>query len=179
MLNSSLITLNIVNSYRKLIDRDQCLPSTTARALMTFQATFGVFPKILACGKTSCATVELLLSSRKELIPCEDKISPPQFSSLILIDRSTDITSPLLTPTSYNALLERFLDAKWNKVPVKQAEKPDKTVHLTNDPFFNELRNVHVKHAARIISQKLRTLKSSFDESHGNTFWKDTFQKVF
>lgn len=37
MLNSSLITLNIVNSYRKLIDRDQCLPSTTARALMTFQ----------------------------------------------------------------------------------------------------------------------------------------------
>ena len=37
MLNSSLITLNIDNSYRKLIDRDQCLPSTTARALMTFQ----------------------------------------------------------------------------------------------------------------------------------------------
>ena len=46
--------------------------------------------------------------------------------------------SPLLTPTSYNALLERFLEAKWNKVPVKQEEKPDKTVHLTNDPFFND-----------------------------------------
>ena len=49
-------------------------------------------------------------------------------------------------------------------------EGPDgkpKKINLSHDEPINEqLADVHVKHAGRIISEKLRTLKAAFDERH-------------
>ena len=49
-------------------------------------------------------------------------------------------------------------------------EGPDgkpKKINLSHDEPINEqLADVHVKHAGKIISEKLRTLKAAFDERH-------------
>ena len=136
VLNSSFFTLNIPNSFRRATDSDQFLASTSSRALSTLQVAFGVIPQILAFGKDSCATLQLLLNSRRELEECErNRTGQNQISTMIMLDRRVDPVTPLLTPTSYNALLDARLDAKWNKVVLKSKdpEKKDKTIHLSND----------------------------------------------
>ena len=97
---------------------------------------FGVIPQVLALGKDSCATMDLLLSSRRELQDCErNRTGTNQISTLILLDRSVDPVSPLLTPSTYNALLDAKLDAKWNKVtlPTEGENEKPKTIHLSHD----------------------------------------------
>ena len=97
---------------------------------------FGVIPQVLALGKDSCATLDLLLSSRRELQECErNRTGTNQISTLILLDRAVDPISPLLTPSTYNALLDAKLDAKWNKVtiPAEGENEKSKTIHLSHD----------------------------------------------
>lgn len=136
VLNPSFFTLNIPNSFRRSADKDQFLASTASRALSTLQVAFGIIPQVLAFGKDSCATMELLLSARRELEESErNRTGTNQISTLIMLDRRVDLISPLLTPTTYNALLDAKLDAKWNKVTLKSEDKneKDKTIHLSYD----------------------------------------------
>ena len=97
------------------------------------------------------------------------RTGPNQISSLIILDRTVDPVSPLLSPTSYYGLLADELDLKWNSITLKPEDadaKPKKVSLSPDEPINEELSDVHVKHAARIISQKLRTLKAAFDERH-------------
>lgn len=61
VLNPYFFTLNIPNSFRRSINKDQFLTSTSSRALSTLQVAFGIIPQILAFGKDASATMELLL----------------------------------------------------------------------------------------------------------------------
>ena len=112
----------------------------------------------------------MILNPLKEFDAIERKrTGPNQISSLIILDRTVDPVSPLLSPTSYYGLLADELDLKWNSITLKPEDsdaKPKKVSLSPDEPINEELSDVHVKHAARIISQKLRTLKAAFDERH-------------
>ena len=47
------------------------------------------------------------------------RTGPNQISSLIILDRTVDPVSPLLSPTSYYGLLADELDLKWNSITLK------------------------------------------------------------
>ena len=47
------------------------------------------------------------------------RTGPNQISSLIVLDRTVDPVSPLLSPTSYYGLLADELDLKWNSITLK------------------------------------------------------------
>ena len=84
----------------------------------------------------------------------------------------------MISPTSYYGLLADELGLKWNSITLttsggdsndsgsKPEVKPKKVSLSPDEPINEELSDVHVKHAARIISQKLRILKAAFDERH-------------
>jgi len=170
VLGPYLFTLNIPNSFEKIIQKDQILLSATSRALATLQVAFGTFPYILSLGADSNEAAELIIGKRSEFDAIERKrTGPNQISSLIILDRTVDPVSPLLSPTSYYGLLADELDLKWNSITLKPDDsdaKPKKVSLSPDEPINEELSDVHVKHAARIISQKLRTLKAAFDERH-------------
>jgi len=172
VLDPLLFSINIDNSFSKSLQKDQVLLSSTARALSTLQVAYGVIPNVLALGHESTAAVDLLIEKRREFDAVERKrTGPNEVSTLIVLDRSIDLVSPLLRPTSYYALLAEEYQTKWNSVTLEAnggdgGAKPKK-VNLSHDEPINEqLADVHVKAAGKLISEKLRTLKAAFDERH-------------
>lgn len=64
VLGPYLFTLNIPNSFEKIIQKDQILLSATSRALATLQVAFGTFPYILSLGADSNEAAELIIGKR-------------------------------------------------------------------------------------------------------------------
>ena len=64
VLGPYLFTLNIPNSFEKIIQKDQILLSATSRALATLQVAFGTFPYILSLGADANEAAELIIGKR-------------------------------------------------------------------------------------------------------------------
>ena len=64
VLGPYLFTLNIPDSFQKIIQKDQILLSATSRALATLQVAFGTFPYILSLGADSNEAAELIIGKR-------------------------------------------------------------------------------------------------------------------
>jgi hypothetical protein len=79
-----------------------------ARSIMKIQALFGgLIPTIRYIGKNAETVNSILTSMRKKV---EKKLSTTSsdFSSLILIDRRVDMVSPLVTPLTYEGLIDHY-----------------------------------------------------------------------
>ena len=128
VLDPFLFSINVDNSFKKSLQKDQILLSSTARALSALQVAFGVIPNVLSFGRDATAATELLLEKRREFDAIERKrTGANEVQTLIVLDRSIDVVSPLLRPTSYYALLAEEYQTKWNSVTLEGAEgKPRK-----------------------------------------------------
>ena len=71
---------------------------------------------MLSFGHEATEATKLLLEKRREFDSIERKrTGANEVSTLIVLDRSIDVVSPLLRPTSYYALLAEEYQTKWNR----------------------------------------------------------------
>lgn len=200
-LDSNLYTLNIANSFVSYNDpkmKESDIRQYISRlciGLVSLVRVLGVLPIIRApCGGPAEMLAHELCNSLRECLSPRGSahsifgdflVSDRPRPLLLILDRSSDSTSPLLHASSYLALVDDLLDCHLNKVTVtvslKSAAPTKKTYDLNTqqDPFFNryacapfpEAIDAHEKETAAVLKREaeIRSSKpSASDNFDGN-----------
>ncbi|KAL0482286.1 vacuolar protein sorting protein VPS33 [Acrasis kona] len=155
-----------------------------ARGIMKMQALFGgLVPVIRYAGKNAKIVHDILVSLRKKV---EKKLSSTasDFASIILIDRKVDLATPLMTPFTYEGLIDHFYGINNNVITLdffSQAEQetpnddeheepkspppktaPQKMPLNDDDQVFNIIR--HLNFSA--LRDHLRTIITEIDQKY-------------
>lgn len=90
-----------------------------ARGLVTLQSLYGDFGTVLGKGRYVRQVYELMTRLRRDLgSPTPGLESPsasaiyPHFDTLLMIDRSADLVTPLVTQLTYEGLIDEFYSIK-------------------------------------------------------------------
>ena len=98
--------LSISLSYRDTyLQNDLTSLQALANSILVLQQLYGVIPNITAIGPHSQAIVDMILQYRLEG-KLQEVDLPPEIDRLILIDRSVDMVTPLITPLTSEGVID-------------------------------------------------------------------------
>ncbi|KAJ3390103.1 hypothetical protein HDU84_007928 [Entophlyctis sp. JEL0112] len=161
------------------LHKDPSCLHTIAKAIMKVQALHGIIPKIIGKGNHAYALAELLLRLRRELDASavnSDKNSARESSngsspavfpaktdidSLIILDRTVDLVTPLCMQLTYEGLVDEFFGIQTTFVQVNEtfisqptagaSKSSDRT--STNPP---KLKKVSLNPASDLLFSQIR-----------------------
>jgi len=89
--------------------------------------------------------------------------------TLIVMDRSLDFVSPLLSPLTYEALLDEIIGIKGKSVTFGPEITGSNIVKhvLTNDPVFEKTRSLHFSQVVKNLLAQKDEIKRTQDETAG------------
>ncbi|KAI9592484.1 vacuolar protein sorting-associated protein 33A [Syncephalis fuscata] len=111
-LDTDLLSLELKDTFKGLyIDGDYSSLYNVARAVMRLQTEYGFFPRILGKGDMAKVLTDILLQMRRELATQNEVVKEGAslsvvVDSLVIIDRSIDLVSPLCTQLTYAGLVD-------------------------------------------------------------------------
>lgn len=86
-----------------------------ARGLMSVQSLYGIFPNVIGKGRHAKSVFELMTRMRRDIGTEFESAVPPQFDTLIIIDRTVDLTTPVVTQLTYEGLIDEFYGIKQSR----------------------------------------------------------------
>ena len=92
------------------------------------QTLYGVIPNIYAKGKCAKMVAEQILRMRRELSSIQEPQITSKIDNLIIIDRSVDMITPMMTQLTYEGMIDENIGIKYSLNFIKQKFK--KTFHL-------------------------------------------------
>merc|ERR1719334_2960251 len=164
-----------------LLLKDETIIYQIAKGLMKLQSLFGIIPYIVEFnGKEGLAekVSTILFRMRREVTGLENQMSQkaPEIDHLILIDRDVDPITVLLTPLTYEGLIDETFGIENNRVklpPEKFAKKsedgigemplePQTLVLNSAEELFAELRDKNFQAVGPVLSRKAKDLTLDF-----------------
>ncbi|KAB8670368.1 hypothetical protein FH972_026281 [Carpinus fangiana] len=163
---------------------------------MIIQEQHGLFPRIVGKGDRAQRLTELLqrmrienASSNPSILPTTATMPSTTLENLIIIDRETDMASPLLTQLTYEGLLDEIFTIHHSTTeidtsivgagPVASSTSTDSTppaAPLTRkillpytDTLYASLRHVHFTLAGPLLNRVARRLQSSYESRHAQS----------
>jgi len=191
-LDKDVMTHCHKDSFRELyLEGDTTVLYDVATSLLTLQHLFGLIPAVHAKGDMALRVVSIMERMRREQpnVYSFDSANPV-ITKLILIDRNVDMITPLLTPRTYEGLLDYVYGIKNctielpDKDAKKEAGKQEKTKLRkmclnSSDPIFKHVRDVNFDALSSVFKQMASRIKQGYDKRHGmdsiseiNTFMK-------
>ncbi|OAX42105.1 Sec1-like protein [Rhizopogon vinicolor AM-OR11-026] len=187
-----VISLENDNAFKEIwVDGDETVIYNSALALGTLQKMYGRFPRILGKGDHASRLATLLTKPFVEQpSPASEPLAP--FDSLIILDRTIDMITPLLTQLTYEGLIDEFIGIKNSHVElpasflapptapnpsIPNAPTPSgsasvtplinektKKHHLsaTTDPIFAELRDLNFSSVGKRLSRVAHRLDEDY-----------------
>ncbi|KAI8809867.1 vacuolar protein sorting-associated protein 33A [Cladochytrium replicatum] len=190
-LDEDVVSMELDNSFRELyLDGDTSSVYYVAKAIMKLQTVFGVIPRIIGKGTCAKLLVDLVLRMRRELSISADestnsRIFPAssEIDSLIIIDRTVDLVTPMCTQLTYEGLIdEKYgvrstfveLDPSLIGAPVPAgsssaspaSNKPKKVPLNSGDKLYTQLRDLNFAVVGGLLSQVARRIHEDFEERH-------------
>lgn len=98
------------------VENDTSALYQVARGLMSVQSLYGIFPNVIGKGRYAKTVFDLMTRMRRDIGPELESAVPPQFDSLIIIDRTVDLTTPVVTQLTYEGLIDEFYGIKQSKL---------------------------------------------------------------
>lgn len=178
------------------------LVTATARSLLKVQDLTGKIPRIQSFGTIATDVLSKLLSLTVDETAAstseadEGATEPSSVAAMVMIDRQVDLVTPMLTPLTYEGLLDDVegIDTGFLTVPLETINPPDNddkdlstmsdtldssttgtskekvviSVH-GSDKLFAQVRNQHVEIFGSFLQNQAMALKESHAEftSHG------------
>ena len=186
-LDSDVLSMEWETSFAEShIDNDYTSLFHSAKAIMTLQTLYGIIPNVYGLGKSAKIVFDLMTKMRKELSTDEPQITP-QIDQILLIDRSVDLLTPLMTQMTYEGLLDEIFGINHTTIklpPEKfvqnnskegqsseqvQVEPPTepKQFHLnSSEELFVKLRDINFKAVGPTLRVSAKSLSQQFDERH-------------
>ncbi|ELT89435.1 hypothetical protein CAPTEDRAFT_101629 [Capitella teleta] len=182
--DGDVLSMEMDLSYRDCVLNDDWTSLYhAAKALMTLQALYGIIPNIQGKGPCAKHVVEMMLRMRREMAGQEPQIMA-QIDHLLIIDRSTDPLTPLLSQLTYEGLIDEIFGINNTTVKLpgekfapqgkggdEAAEnitttEPKKFILNSTEELFAELRDRNFNAVGPLLSRKAKLIAAQFDERH-------------
>jgi len=177
-VDCDVLTMGLESSFKECnLEKDMTSMQSAARALMTIQALYGIIPSIYGKGKCSKHVYDLMIRMRRELMGSEPQMTP-QIDTLLLLDRTVDLISPLVTQLTYEGLIDEIFGINYAivKLPPDKFNQgkdlQDQSSELksfslnSGEELFAELRDKNFNAVGPSLSRKAKTITAQFEERH-------------
>lgn len=180
-IDTDLLSMESNECFRDVfLNADTTPIFNLAHGLVTFQQLYGIIPNVFVKGDKAKQCYDSMVRMQRE-VPDHEKKVPSQIENLILIDRTTDVITPMMIPATYEALLDEKFGIQLNRIEVptmlfsadfREVQKIDETKEkvpirlLTNDQLYSDTRYAHMTPVGRILQEGARAqrqLRTDFD----------------
>ncbi|KAI9565724.1 Vacuolar protein sorting-associated protein 33A [Daphnia sinensis] len=182
-LDSDVISMELDSVFKDLyVDNDTSSLHQIARGLMTVQSLYGIFPNIVGKGRHVRNIFELMTRMRRDIgVDCDPPMSP-LFDTLMIIDRTVDLVTPVVTQLTYEGLIDEFYGIKHNTVKLPgekfqagasggQSPRSDdntvKSIVLNSaEELYADLRDKNFSAVGTTLSRKAKAISAQYEERH-------------
>lgn len=186
-LETDVLSLEYDDAFREahVEGTPSTLITTVARSLLKIQDVVGTIPRIQSLGPLGEEVVRKMLALRvEESIASADAPEANgnhggkgQVAAMMVMDRKVDMVTPLLTPLTYEGLLDDVvgIDNQFLKVNVNLIQPEEETKEVValavtgSDSLYAEVRDQHVEKFGSFLQNQAKALR----ESHANFTNKD------
>lgn len=171
--DDDILSMELSSSFREIyLDGDNTSLYYIAKSIMKLQTLYGVIPSIKAVGNSSKKISDMLMRMRREVGPDENAVAS-EIESIILVDRETDLVTPLCMQLTYEGLIDEYfgifnsyvdLDPEIAKIvqdPKKPAPPPNKKIKTpmnSNDKLYSEVRDLNFSVLPSVLIRKAKEL---------------------
>lgn len=159
-LDYDLLSLEIDNFFQStFIDEETSLLPCVASSILGLQTLFGQIKNRVAIGKNSVSVLDQLqlLEQTQQPFPSRD------ISTLLIVDRSVDFASLLMSPLTYEALLNEVFDNVCGSIDLDERVTKGDHVKLqltSKDKMFLKIRAQHFTNIFASLSSYAKQLKA-------------------
>ncbi|KJE88792.1 vacuolar protein sorting-associated protein 33A [Capsaspora owczarzaki ATCC 30864] len=177
--DSDLLSLEMENSFRECnLDGDPTSLFYVARSIMKLQTVYGIIPQIVGKGPHAKHVAEMMLRLRRELATSASASSAPELSvspeidTILLIDRTIDLVTPLCTQLTYEGLLDESFSIEHSFVTLNaditgnKDGKKTKVPLNSSDRIFSEIRDLNFAAVGPLLSSRAKSISQQYDERH-------------
>ncbi|CAD8050914.1 unnamed protein product [Paramecium sonneborni] len=167
-LANDLLSLEMNNCLRPLyIGQDMQILQTIAESIQRIELVHGKFKNIYAKGNYAKYVIDILKQKKQQGEIIEDEISfkESKMHTLLIIDRKVDFITPMLTPFTYEALIDEVFNIKHNSINLdiiknEPALKDRPKTMKLNDSYYNRIKIMNIKQCQRILEEKRQNNKT-------------------
>ncbi|XP_034176223.1 vacuolar protein sorting-associated protein 33A [Osmia lignaria lignaria] len=181
--DNDLLSMELSGSFKEFhLENDPTCLYQVAQAIHGLQRIYGKIPKVTGRGPAADKVWELLKRLNREEEDSKTSTQSSTIEHLLLLDRSVDLLSPLVTQLTYEGLIDEIFGIKYNTVQL-----PARRFHDSQDPptamslnekeqiilnsgeeLFAEIRDKNFNGVGPVLSRKAKVISSQFDERHGD-----------
>ncbi|EDV24105.1 uncharacterized protein TRIADDRAFT_57259 [Trichoplax adhaerens] len=183
LFDYDLMSLELELAFREChLEEDYSSLYYVARSLMILQTIFGTIPKIIYKGNCGKRVANMIVRMRKETSGPDDQ-TKSQISRLILVDRTVDLITPVLSQLTYEGLIDEHVGLKCTKFPGELLKQRDhgsanpeedtqsaairQTVRLNSgDNLYAEIRDLNFQAVPPILSRQAKKISAAYAERH-------------
>ena len=104
-----------ISSKELYVDCETSPLHQIAHGLMSLQSLYGIFPNVVGKGRYTRNLFELMTRMRRDIGVDYDPPLSPLFDTLMIIDRTVDLITPVVTQLTYEGLIDEFYGIKHSK----------------------------------------------------------------
>ena len=192
-LDDDLLSMHCPTGFADcFLHQDHTLVSRVSRALHRMQLLYGMAQHVHACGDLSCAVAQSLLEAKNSVVDAggADGVAYPAsgtLSDIVILDRTADLVTPLLSPLSFEALVHDTLTLASGTLmlhPKHLAADPDKRraadaevepppdappVRIAlnaSDQMYATVRSMHVAVVPEFLKAQAKELNEWYEARH-------------
>lgn len=172
-LEEKVFTMELPLAFKSVFaDGDLSNLTWIARLLLKLQTSrFGAIPRIRGKGSNAAKVVQLLQRMQTEV--GQDFITdiPSEVDTLLVLDRSVDLVTPLMTQLTYEGLIDELygIENCEARFPFSLGESSgvgtnEKVVISSSDKMFAEIRNKNFTGVGSVLYQKSVWVKQNYEK---------------
>ena len=192
-VDGDVLTMEESHAFHELfVTKNISIIRPIAHALLKLQAVFfGRCNNVTAHGQQSCAILRLMKILEHSYLhdAADEHIFFPEsdafFDSMIIVDRTLDPVSPLLSENTYEGILDTILGIELGNVDVPEHIANGKgdtygTVQLwnTEDAIFARLRYLTLTDAGKLLNEIACEIQNDYNDRHEIQKAADIYQFV-
>ncbi|XP_032671402.1 vacuolar protein sorting-associated protein 33A isoform X1 [Odontomachus brunneus] len=181
--DNDLLSMELSNSFKEFyLENDPTCLYQVAQAIQGLQKLYGKILKVTGRGPAASKVWELLERLNREEEDNKTISSSVAIEHLLLLDRSVDLLSPLVTQLTYEGLIDEIFGIKYNTVqlPAKKFHDSDDSptamslnekeqiILNSGEELFAEIRDKNFNGVGPVLNRKAKVISSQFDEKHGD-----------
>nr|XP_002120775.1 vacuolar protein sorting-associated protein 33A [Ciona intestinalis] len=177
-LDSDVLSMeNHLNFYDNNISEDGTSLYLAAKAITRIQKQYGQIPMIYGKGKSCkaiCSLLQKMWSEQGDVVGDEH----PQIDRLLIIDRTADLITPLVTQLTYEGLIDEaygisntsasFPPEKFQTTSKSEdlMTEKKKIVLTSKDDLFTILRNCNFNAVGPTLKKQAKSISEKYEERH-------------
>jgi vacuolar protein sorting-associated protein 33A len=185
-LEKDVVSLELEGGYRDIkLHGDNAPLNAVTDAVMKLQRFFGTIPNVKSIGPASRDVCKMMCRSRMEHPDGVGDVS--SIDTLVMIDREVDLVTPLVTPLTYEGLIDELIGVKSSVIKVprvilgedekdkgKQAasqppQNPLVSLALnSNDKLYAEIRGLNIEKLGPYLGAKAKVIRGQYDQFRAN-----------